>query len=69
MATILKVDLYGTALVLDEFGNVIERGGSGVVIASQSGHRLPALSIEQNKALATTPWKNCSACPSFSPTK
>jgi len=54
-ATILKVDLYGTALVLEEFGNVIARGGSGVVIASQSGHRLPALSIEQNKALATTP--------------
>jgi NAD(P)-dependent dehydrogenase (short-subunit alcohol dehydrogenase family) len=54
-ATILKVDLYGTALVLEEFGNVIARGGAGVVIASQSGHRLPALTIEQNKALATTP--------------
>jgi NAD(P)-dependent dehydrogenase (short-subunit alcohol dehydrogenase family) len=38
---ILRVDLYGTALVLEEFGNVIARGGSGVVIASQSGHRLP----------------------------
>jgi NAD(P)-dependent dehydrogenase (short-subunit alcohol dehydrogenase family) len=38
-ATILKVDLYGTALVLEEFGNVIARGGSGVVIASQSGAR------------------------------
>src|SRR5262249_3889386 len=54
-ATILKVDLYGTALVLEEFGNVITRGGPGVVIASQSGHRLPPLSVEQNKALATTP--------------
>src|SRR5579862_2075462 len=52
---ILKVDLYGTALVLEEFGNVISPGGSGVVIASQSGHRLPPLSVEQNKALATTP--------------
>jgi NAD(P)-dependent dehydrogenase (short-subunit alcohol dehydrogenase family) len=40
--TILKVDLYGTALVLDEFGKVIVEGGSGVVIASQSGHRLPS---------------------------
>jgi hypothetical protein len=40
---------------LEEFGNVIARGGSGVVIASQSGHRLPALTIDQNKALATTP--------------
>ena len=54
-ATVLKVDLYGTALVLEEFGNVIAHGGSGVVIASQSGHRLPALTIEQNKALAMTP--------------
>jgi NAD(P)-dependent dehydrogenase (short-subunit alcohol dehydrogenase family) len=53
--TILKVDLYGTALVLEEFGNVIARGGAGVVIASQSGHRLPPLTVEQNKALATTP--------------
>lgn len=53
--TILKVDLYGTALVLERFGEVIAPGGSGVVIASQSGHRLPALTIEQNKALATTP--------------
>src|SRR6185369_13886220 len=48
-ATILKVDLYGTALVLEEFGNVIDRSGAGVVIASQSGHRLPPLTIEQNK--------------------
>jgi NAD(P)-dependent dehydrogenase (short-subunit alcohol dehydrogenase family) len=54
-ATILRVDLYGTALVLEEFGKVIARGGSGVVISSQSGHRLPALTVEQNKALATTP--------------
>ncbi len=54
-ATILKVDLYGTALVLEEFGNVIAPEGAGVVIASQSGHRLPPLTVEQNKALATTP--------------
>jgi NAD(P)-dependent dehydrogenase (short-subunit alcohol dehydrogenase family) len=54
-ATVLKVDLYGTALLLEEFGKVIVSGGSGVVIASQSGHRLPPLSPEQNKALATAP--------------
>lgn len=53
--TILKVDLYGTALVLELFGDVIARGGAGVVIASQSGHRLPPLSAEQNALLATTP--------------
>ena len=52
--TILKVDLYGTALVLEAFGHVIEQGGAGVVISSQSGHRLPALTIEEDKQLATT---------------
>jgi len=61
--TILKVDLYGTALVLEEFGHVIARGGSGVVIASQSGHRLPALTPEQNQALATTPADELLALP------
>ena len=53
--TILRVDLYGTALVLEVFGNVIARGGSGIVIASQSGHRLGPLSTEQKALLATTP--------------
>jgi len=51
---ILKVDLYGTALVLEEFGKVIAEGGSGLVIASQSGHRLPPLTVDQNNELATT---------------
>jgi NAD(P)-dependent dehydrogenase (short-subunit alcohol dehydrogenase family) len=54
-STILRVDLYGTALVLEEFGNAVTQGGAGVVIASQSGHRLLPLSVEQNEALATTP--------------
>ncbi len=66
-ATILKVDLYGTALVLEEFGNVIAHGGAGVVISSQSGHRLPALTPEQNKALATTPTEELLALPMLQP--
>jgi len=53
--TIFKVDLYGTALVLEKFGEVIAEGGSAVVIASQSSHRLPPLTAELSKALATTP--------------
>lgn len=61
--TILKVDLYGTALVLDAFGDVIEQGGSGVVISSQSGHRLPALTIEEDRLLATTPIDELLALP------
>ena len=66
-ATILHVDLYGTALVLEEFGNVIARGGAGVVIASQSGHRLPALPPEQNNALAITPADELLALPMLQP--
>jgi len=66
-ATILKVDLYGTALVLEEFGNVIADGGAGVVIASQSGHRLPGLSTEQNAALALTPVEDLLALPMLQP--
>jgi NAD(P)-dependent dehydrogenase (short-subunit alcohol dehydrogenase family) len=66
-AAILKVDLYGTALVLEEFGNVIARGGSCVVIASQSGHRLPALTPEQDRALATTPTEELLNLPMLQP--
>jgi len=68
-AMILKVDLYGTALVLEEFGNVIARGGAGVVIASQSGHRLGALTAEQNKLLALTPTEELLALPMLQPDK
>jgi NAD(P)-dependent dehydrogenase (short-subunit alcohol dehydrogenase family) len=68
-AAILNVDLYGTALVLEEIRNVIARGGAGVVIASQSGHRLPALTPEQNKALATTPADELLALPMLQPDK
>jgi len=67
LEVILKVDLYGTALVLDLFGAVIAAGGSGVVIASQSGHRLPPLSVEQNKALATTPVEDLQGLDFLSP--
>ena len=52
---ILAVDLLGTALVLDEFGEVIAPGGAGVVISSMSGHLVPPLPAEQEGALAHTP--------------
>jgi NAD(P)-dependent dehydrogenase (short-subunit alcohol dehydrogenase family) len=60
---ILRVDLFGTALVLEEFGRVIAPGGSAVVVSSQSGHRLPALTAEQDGALATTPVDELLALP------
>lgn len=53
--TILKVDLYGTAVLLEEVGKVIKQGGVGVTISSQSGHRMPALTPEEDEQLATTP--------------
>lgn len=52
---ILAVDLYGTSLLLEEFGKVIKKGGSGVTISSQSGHRMAALTPEEDRLLATTP--------------
>ena len=51
---ILKVDLYGTAILLEEVGKVIKEGGVGVTISSQSGHRMPALTPELDKKLACT---------------
>ena len=53
--TILKVDLYGTAVLLEEVGKVIAPGGCGVTISSQSGWRMPQLTAEQDEQLATTP--------------
>ena len=53
--TILKVDLYGTAVLLEEVGKVIRKGGTGITISSQSGHRMPALSPAEDELLATTP--------------
>ena len=53
--TILKVDLYGTAVLLEEVGKVIAPGGVGVTISSQSGWRMPALTPEQDALLATAP--------------
>ena len=52
---ILKVDLYGTAVLLEEVGKVIAEGGVGVTISSQSGWRMPQLTAEEDAALATTP--------------
>lgn len=53
---ILRVDLYGTAVLLEEFGHVMKEGGSGVTISSQSGHRMPALTPDEDRLLATTPY-------------
>ena len=52
--TILKVDLYGTAVLLEEVGKVIKKGGTGITISSQSGKRMPQLTAKEDELLATT---------------
>ena len=60
---ILKVDLYGTAVLLEEIGKVIRQGGVGVTISSQSGWRMPALTAEEDELLATTPTEELLSLP------
>ena len=64
---ILKVDLYGTAVLLEEVGKVIAEGGSGVTISSQSGFRMPALTPEQDELLATVPTEELLQLPMLQP--
>ena len=64
---ILKVDLYGTAVLLEEVGKVIAAGGTGVTISSQSGHRMPALTPEQDRLLAMTPTEELLSLPMLQP--
>lgn len=64
---ILKVDLYGTAVLLEEVGKVIKKGGVGVTISSQSGWRMPALTAEEDGLLATTPAEELLSLPLLKP--
>lgn len=64
---ILKVDLYGTAVLLEEVGKVIKVGGVGVTISSQSGWRMPALTAEEDELLATTPTEELLSLPLLQP--
>lgn len=64
---ILKVDLYGTAVLLEEVGKVIAEGGAGVTISSQSGHRMAALIPEEDRLLAMTPTEELLSLPMLQP--
>lgn len=64
---ILKVDLYGTAVLLEEVGKVISPGGVGVTISSQSGHRMPQLTADEDELLALTPTEELLALPLLQP--
>lgn len=65
--TILRVDLYGTAVLLEEVGRVIASGGTGITVSSQSGHRMPALTAEEDELLATTPAEELLSLPLLQP--
>ena len=64
---ILKVDLYGTAVLLEEVGKIIKKGGVGVTISNQSGWRMPALTAEEDELLATTPTEELLKLPLLQP--
>lgn len=64
---ILKVDLYGTAVLLEEVGKVIAPGGVGVTISSQSGHRMKQLTPEEDEQLACTPTERLLKLPLLQP--
>lgn len=64
---ILKVDLYGTAVLLEEVGKVIKEGGTGVTISSQSGWRMPALTAGEDELLATAPTEELLHLPLLQP--
>lgn len=64
---ILNVDLYGTAVLLEEVGKVIKKGGSGVTISSQSGWRMPALTAQEDELLATCPTEELLKLPMLQP--
>lgn len=64
---ILAVDLYGTAVLLEEVGKIIAPGGVGVTISSQSGKRMPALTAEEDRQLATTPCEDLLSLPFLQP--
>lgn len=65
--SILRVDLYGTAVLLEETGKIIRRGGGGVTISSQSGWRMPALTAEEDALLAETPAEELLSLPLLQP--
>ena len=64
---ILKVDLYGTAVLLEEMGKGIAPGGVGVTISSQSGHRMKQLTPEEDEQLACTPTEKLLKLPMLQP--
>jgi NAD(P)-dependent dehydrogenase (short-subunit alcohol dehydrogenase family) len=64
---VLQVDLFGVALVLEQFGEIIAAGGAGVVIASMAGHIHPAMEPRVEHELASTPSRDLLAMPVCAP--
>jgi NAD(P)-dependent dehydrogenase (short-subunit alcohol dehydrogenase family) len=64
---VLKVDLFGTALVLEEFGRVIATGGAAIVISSMAGYRQPPFEPSEEQTLATAPTDDLLQLPFLTP--
>ena len=64
----IKLDLIGSAYALDAFGEVMAKGGAGILISSQTGYMLPqTLTNEEEYALTMTPADELSQLPMLQP--
>jgi len=63
VAKVLEVDLYGSAVVFEEFREVIAPGGAGLIISSMAGHMMRQLPEEDEKQLAFVPADELLALP------
>lgn len=52
---VLEVDLYGAAVVFEEFGKVVAPGGAGLIISSMAGHMMRPLPEADERQLAHAP--------------
>ena len=66
---IMDLDLIATSYAIDTFGQVIARGGAGLVIASQTGYMGPNMDDETETILATTPAEKLKDLPQLQPDK
>lgn len=60
---VLEVDLYGSAVVFEEFGKVVAQGGAGLIISSMAGHMMRQLCEKDEQQLAHAPADELLALP------
>ncbi len=60
---VLEVDLYGSAVVFEEFGKVVASGGAGLIVSSMAGHMMRQLPEDDETQLAHVPADKLLALP------